>query len=151
MDEIISQSHKGSIRSSLLIAEMHLQDIKRELELDVKARHKTTMYKAIDDIDAKAKPKMIKLIKEMLGEIERMREDFDLEVKEQGIGEHIAGMMGEIWVVLEEITPRQLGNYGKVSEAEKALIEPRALKLLEQFNALEKIFGDSRVGAYGKA
>lgn len=135
-----SPNRKGSIRGSLLVAEKNLRKIKTELEGHAKGKGHTIMYQITGNVEVKTRSKMIKIINTMLKEIEGMKDDFGLEIPEDESEKHIFSSLGETWVVLEEITPNYLKNYGQVSEAEKALIEPRVSTLLRQFDELGAAF-----------
>ncbi len=132
----ITQSHKNSIRSSLYVAERDLRDIKRRLENP--DQDGASLYAQIDDIDPKAKPRMLKIINAMLKEIREMRDEFGLEVSEGQLAKHISASLSEVWVVLEEIRPSHLSDYGQVSEAEKSSIQPRVSKLMKLLAELEE-------------
>jgi hypothetical protein len=138
MTTIITENHRNSMRSSLLVAEKRLQGIKSRLESPI-GKRTTIMYAELDNIDITVKPKMLRLIDAMLNEISKMQEDFDLDVSKDNYRGYVLAALSEIWVVLEEITPNNLKAYGQVSKDEKALIGPRVSKLLKQLNELESM------------
>ncbi len=134
--QAISESHRESLRSSLLVAEKRLREIKRTIE-NPTGRQGTIMYVELDDVDASAKRKILRLVGMMLNEVGMMQNDFNLEVSEYNSRSSILAALSEMWVVLEEMTPDKLKAYGKVSERERALIGPRVSKLLKQLDELE--------------
>ena len=121
-----------------------MRRIKAALEQDNSKKEKTFLYKEEDDIDFNSKPKMLKVITAMLWEIKEMKDDFGLETDTEQVSRRMAASLSEIWVLLEDLKASKLKVYGCVSEDEKALIEPRVLKLLKELNEIESIFNSSR-------
>jgi hypothetical protein len=110
-----------------------------DLEQDNPSEQKTILYKKEDDIDICAKPAMIKIIASMLTEIKGIKEEFGLEADVDYTSKNTAASISEMWVLLEELKARRLKAYGDVSDAEKNLIEPHVMKLLEELEEIERL------------
>ena len=59
------------------------------------------------------------IVSSMLDEIVIIKEKFKLKRREEPVRSDISGLLGEIWVMLEELDQKRLNNYGKFSEADK--------------------------------
>lgn len=143
----ISENHRNALAISLRLTEKRLRTMERDLEHGAKEKEGAILYRTINDIGDSAKRRMLSLISAMLVEIRQMKEDFGLKTDVESTRSNFSASLGEIWVTLEELKPTKLEDYGHMSGREKALIEPRVLRLLELRNELQGALHPPRVDA----
>ena len=134
----LRESHERALSSSLYIIEDNLQRIKGLLK-EANVNEQTITYHRVDRIDPESKPKIIKVIADMLDEIKQMKETFALETEKINLRAEISAALDEVWIILVDLEPERLKAYGELSEPEKALIEPHALSLQNKLHEIRQL------------
>jgi len=69
----------------------------------------------------------------MLDEIKRMKEGFAFEAEIKSKRRSTIGHINEIWVLLEELMPKRMKQYGKMSASDEQLIKNPILNLIKRY------------------
>jgi len=132
----MNENHERVLRSTLLIIEKQIHQIKSELNASDKPN--LIMYSIKDDLDQAARTKILDIASSMLTKISQVKEAFGLvEVKEESVRRDIIGALTLIWVILHESTPEKMENYGRMSASDRELLRPHILALLRLVNLMQ--------------
>ena len=125
---MLSENHRRALATSLRVVERNLLDIIKDL-----AQKKTDglLYRTINDVDSESREEILKAVNLMLDEISKIKYEFMLESRSQSLTGTINGRFGEVWVVLEDLQPEKLQNYGELSDQGKAILRPHISLLLK--------------------
>ena len=134
----LSEGHERRLTVSLFVIENDLRRIKGALKGGRQAE-RALFYRCIDNVNSDSKPRIIAVIGDMLNEIKKMKDIFELETEDTKLRADISAALDEIWVILEDLRPEKLTGYGQLSESDKALIEPHVLSLLNKLDELRQL------------
>ena len=67
----------------------------------------------------------------MLDEINQTKQKFKLKMREEPVGPEISSRLGEIWVILQELRPKELSEYGKLSDIDRDSLGPHVTVLMK--------------------
>jgi hypothetical protein len=136
----VEYKHRRVLEIYLRLVEKHLRGINDSLMRDCK-NSIYLLYSINNNIDVETQAKMHNMLLEMLDEIAKLKEKFNLESEEIILRRTILGHLTEIWTTLEELRPEKIEKgHGKISEPDKAILNPRLTKLLLLANESFTIF-----------
>lgn len=125
----MNENHKRALASSLRVVERYLRTIHEDLiqgkDLD------RTLYRKVNNIDGETRREILGIVTSMLDEIGQIKEKFSLKTKEEPIRREVNSLFGDVWVILQELRPKGLDDYGKMPEIDKALLSPHVAALEE--------------------
>ena len=90
----------------------------------------------VSHVDSESREEILKAVNLMLDEISKIKHEFMLESRSQSLTGTINGRFGEVWVVLEDLQPEKLQNYGELSDQGKATLRPHISLLLKLLDDL---------------
>jgi hypothetical protein len=82
------------------------------------------LYSIVDDVDPEKRSKILNRINLMFDEIKQMKEKFALEFETKSQRRSVIGHLNEIWILLEELMPKRMKNYGDLSLSDEVLLSP---------------------------
>lgn len=123
----MDENHRGALRTSLLVVERDLRAIIQDLTIK---SAEGILYRVREDVNPEARQEVLKIVNMMLEEISKIKRAYHLEIREQSLVALTNGRLGEAWVILEDLRPEKLDDYGKLPETEKDIIRPHIFLLL---------------------
>lgn len=132
--------HRRVLEIYLRLVEKHLHAINDSVGIDCK-NSIFLLYSINNNLDVEIQAKMHNMLLEMLDEIAKLKEKFNLGSEEIIVRRTIIGHLTEIWTTLEELRPEKIEKgHGKISESDKAILNPHLTKLLLLANESFSIF-----------
>ncbi len=100
------------------------------------------LYSFKNDMDQETKIKMIKHINHVLGDIDQLKEKFELESEERSFVHSIMMDMVEISAILSDTKPeRFVDDYGDIPISEEKLLRHHILTMIHKMNDMYKELG----------
>lgn len=135
----MDENHKRVLSNSLLIIEKDLRNITVELKQAGETRD-TIFYSKVNDIDQMAATRILGGTQSMLQEIKRIKEEAELETREESMRREVYSLIIEIWTLLEDLRPEKLDAYGTLSKRDKELLRPHIQELLKMVDDMDSAF-----------
>ncbi|MBS7650655.1 MAG: hypothetical protein QXI59_06330 [Candidatus Bathyarchaeia archaeon] len=127
----MDENHRRALNTSLRIIERYLNMINGELAYENATRN-LILTSTINDIDHETRTRILEVTASMLDGIKKMKEEYKLEKDEMPLKRLLCSLLAEIKVILEELKPEKMEKaYGQISEADRKLLKPHILNLLE--------------------
>lgn len=127
----MDENHRRALNTSLRIIERYLNMINGELAYENATRN-LILTSTINDIDHETRTRILEVTASMLDGIKKMKEEYKLEKDEMPLKRLLCSLLAEIKVILEELKPEKMEKaYGQISEADRKLLNPHILNLLE--------------------
>lgn len=114
-------NHTRNLNIGLKIIEEHLRDMIDKLNPN-SSHSEFILYSIVDDVKPEVKHGILARINLMLDEIKQMKEDFALESENKSQRKSIISHINEIWILLEELMPKRMKQYGDMSVSDEKLI-----------------------------
>jgi hypothetical protein len=110
MDKIIlSDNHRRSISSSMMIIERMMTDIERALLNP----YDGVMSKTVNDIDDLDTNHFISVLKKMTEQISNLSNKYNLKTEEVKLSRIINSRKAKMWETIKDTSSRKLKGYGK--------------------------------------
>ncbi len=135
----MDENHKRVLSNSLLIIEKDLRNITVILKQAGETRD-TIFYSKVNDIDEMAATRILGGAQSMLQEIKHIKEEAELETREESIRREVYNLIIEIWTLLEDLRPEKLKAYGPLTERDKELLRPHIQELLKMVDDMNSAF-----------
>lgn len=128
----MDESHRRALGSGLRWVEHNLREIVQDLESEEGASEDgAILYRKMDDIKDEIARKVLATISSMLNEIALIKQNCKLETRAESRRKDDQSRLDEIWVVLEDLRPEKLDDFGKLSKADKDSLGERMQNLLK--------------------
>lgn len=119
-----------ALLSSLRWIEKNLRSVSQQFE---KQRASSTiLFYKTNDLEEQQQEKIKACIKSMLDEIKQMAQEYHLSAREESLRADTRSRLGEIWVVLEDLRPEKLEEFGKLSADDRDSLGKHIGSLLNQ-------------------
>jgi hypothetical protein len=137
----LSENHRRTISITLQLVDEALSEWSDWCHGKVRSG---VMYRQVDTLSETQKVELRHNIETIRQTIIRLRDDLDLEPKNDSTAHSIAGHASLLWEMLTELNSRGLQGYGKVSEELGHYLDPIGEKLTEQMSAISGLLSQPK-------
>ncbi|HKM77268.1 MAG TPA: hypothetical protein VJZ32_12715 [Candidatus Bathyarchaeia archaeon] len=136
-DAEMDQNVQRAINSGLFIVERNLRNLIKQLEESHGADW--ILRKSVNDIREEETRQLIEKSGILLNEICELGKAYNLEQNVESTRWRSLNDLSEIWTVLNELTPKQLGGYGTMTQVDNDMLTDRINKMLTICNEMRTI------------
>ena len=116
----MEESNKRFLTNGLAQIEKNLQDINKVLS---QYEPKSLFSEMVDDIKPEDKASLLNLVNRTIDHIGQIKENFRLEQKSVKKSKYVIVQLSDANMILDDLTPKNLGVYGKLDLADSNLLE----------------------------
>lgn len=105
---------------------------------------KSLFFVTMDDIGSEARESIMSLVDDMHDQVKQIKENFALEHKSIKKSTSILVHLSDISIILDDVTPKNLENYGKLDQTDANLLDSHLAKIRTMLKEIHSIL--SRCG-----